>query len=141
MLSSGRKDAFLLNLVRVCGFVKARACAIWRLQIEVESEIWNSDLHIELTPRPSVQKLYTVKLLIFSVLLFSVQFWRSSSGERNIKILRLCRQNHSESTDSDLNLRPPDCNRTRPKSLADKPYYRFHIPSNGDLGPQLSIRI
>ena len=25
---------FLPNLVRVCGFVKARACAIWRLQIE-----------------------------------------------------------------------------------------------------------
>ena len=45
-----------------------------------------------------------------------MQFWRSSSGGRNIKILRLCRQNHSESTDSELNLRPPDCNRTRPKS-------------------------
>ena len=69
MLSSGRKDAFLLNLVRVCGFVKARACAIWRLQIEAESEIWNLDLQIELTPRPSVQKLHTVKLPIFSVLL------------------------------------------------------------------------
>ena len=67
MLSSGRKDAFLLNLVRVCGFIKARTCAIWRLQIEAESEIWNSDLHIKLTPRPSVQKLYTVKLPIFSV--------------------------------------------------------------------------
>ena len=69
MLSSGRKDAILLNSVHVCGFTKARACAIWRLQIEVESEIWNSDLHIELTPRPLVQKLHTVKLPIFSVLL------------------------------------------------------------------------
>ena len=40
-------------MVRVCGFIKARACAIWRLQIEVESEIWNlglvrlQNLHIE----------------------------------------------------------------------------------------------
>ena len=29
------KDALLPNLVHVCGFVKARACAIWRLQIEL----------------------------------------------------------------------------------------------------------
>ena len=36
--SPAEKDAFLPNLVRVCGFLKARACAIWRLQIELISE-------------------------------------------------------------------------------------------------------
>jgi len=36
--SPAEKDAFLPNLVRVCGFVKAWACAIWRLQIELNSE-------------------------------------------------------------------------------------------------------
>ena len=40
-----------------------------------------------------------------------MQFWRSLSSETNIKFLRLCRQNHSESTDSELNLKPPDCTR------------------------------
>ena len=42
---------------------------------------------------------------------------RFASGERNIKFLRLCRQNHSESTDYELNMRPPYCNRTTPKAL------------------------
>ena len=32
------KNAFLPNLVRVCGFVKARACAIWGLRVELISE-------------------------------------------------------------------------------------------------------
>ena len=37
--SLAEKDAFLPNLVRVCGFVKARAFAISRLQNETETEI------------------------------------------------------------------------------------------------------
>ena len=36
--SPAEKDAFLPHLVRVCGFIKARACAIWRPHIEMESE-------------------------------------------------------------------------------------------------------
>jgi hypothetical protein len=35
---SGRKNAFLPNLLRVCGFVIARTCAIWSLHIEMVSE-------------------------------------------------------------------------------------------------------
>ena len=46
------KDAF----VRICTRVRG-VHTDW-----TESEIWNSDLQIELTPRPSVQKLYTIKL-------------------------------------------------------------------------------
>jgi len=36
--SPAEKDAFLPNLVRVYGFIKARACAIWRLQNSNELE-------------------------------------------------------------------------------------------------------
>ena len=62
MLSSGRKGRVCLNLY-TCPWLVHEA-PDW-----TESEIWNSDLQIELTPRPSVQKLHTVKLPIFSVLL------------------------------------------------------------------------
>ena len=34
--SPAEKDALLPHLVRVCSFIKAQACAIWRLQIEAE---------------------------------------------------------------------------------------------------------
>jgi len=62
-----------------------------------------------------------------------VLFWRFASGERNIKFLRLCRRNHSESTDSELNLRPPDCNRTLPKAICTTLKYHklpIYLPSH-----------
>ena len=103
-----RTRSFLICHASVALWV-ARTCAIWSLYIEMESEPgasssilkWRQELHFRSYIRQSCQY-------------FSVLFWRFASGERNIKILRLCRRNHSESKDSELNLRPPDCNRTLP---------------------------
>ena len=93
---------------------RTRSFPIWHASVSLRVALtcanMSFELHIKMTPRAPFQKLYTVKLPMFqrAILAFA-------SGERNMKFLRLlCRQNHSESTDYELNMRPPYCNRTTP---------------------------
>ena len=123
--SPAEKDAFLPHLVRVCGFIKARACAIRGLQIETE---WN------LEPRPpdwTDAKTFSSEAVYGEVanflVTFSVFFGRSEEHQKFVAEVKLnwnsterSPQNQIEAPDqlhSEALILIWTCNRTQPNII------------------------